>query len=298
MEILAFGRAVEAFQVYCRSKGLARRTLEIYGEALAQLEKFLGGPSVPLPSIQQLRMFSVQLLDRGLAPTTVSIRLRAIRAFFNFLVRDGLLEESPMKNVPIPKVPRQFLRVLTPDQVVALLKACNRSTWTGIRNRAIVLTFVDTGLRLKEVIGLDVGDIDLVGHRIRVRHAKGGKERFVYFGSTTARALRKWTGARGYAPTYASFFATRDGARLTRRNVQRILERLAKKAGLDGVKVSPHRLRHTAATLFITSGGPLPALKELLGHSSLRSTEIYLHMAGSLREIQAMASPADRLLGE
>ena len=297
MEPLTFGQAVEAFRVYCRSKGLARRTLEIYGNALAQLQAFLGGSTAALPSSKQLRAFAVQLLDQGLAPTTVSIRLRAIRAFFNFLVRDGLLEESPMKNVPIPKVPRQFPRVLAPEQVVALLRACDRSSWTGVRNRAIVLSFVDTGLRLGELIGLDVGDVDLVGHRIRVRHAKGGKERFVYFGSTTARALRKWTKVRGYAPAHAPFFVTRDGARLTRRNVQRILERLAKKAGLDGVKVSPHRLRHTAATLFISSGGPLPALKELLGHSSLRSTEIYLHMAGSLREIQTMASPADRLLG-
>jgi len=111
-------------------------------------------------------------------------------------------------------------------------------------------------------------------------------------------SLSRWKKVRGYAPPFAPFFDTKDGARLDRRNVQRILERLAKKAGLEGVKVSPHHLRHTSATLFVAFGGPLPAPQELLGHSSLRTTEIYLHMAGSLREIHAMASLADKLLQE
>ncbi|MFH1609812.1 MAG: tyrosine-type recombinase/integrase [Candidatus Bipolaricaulota bacterium] len=297
METVTFARGAEAFRVYCRSRGLAPRTLEIHGEALAQLKAFLGGPDVHLPSVHELRAFTVHLFDKGLAPTTVSIRLRAIRAFLNFLVRDGLLEANPMANVPLPKVPRQFPRVLTQEQVTALVKACDRDTWAGVRNRAMVLVFVDCGLRLGELIGLDVADVDLIGHRIQVRHAKGGKERAVFFGSTAFRALRRWASVRGYAPDTAPFFPSRDGGRLDRRNVQRILERLAKRAGLNGVKVSPHRLRHTAATLFVAFGGPLPALKELLGHSTLRSTEVYLHMAGSLREIHAMASPADRLFG-
>lgn len=297
METVPLAQAAEAFVTFCRSRGLAPRTLALYREAIAQLEAFLGGPDVALPSVHELRAFTVHLFDRGLAPTTVSIRMRALRAFVNFLVRDGYLETSPMANVPIPKVPRQFPRVLTPEQVTALVKVCNQGSWTGLRNRAMVLVFVDCGLRLGELIGLDVADVDLLGHRIMVRRAKGGKERAVYFGSTAFRALRKWVAVRSYAPDTAPFFPSRDGGRLDRRNVQRILERLAKRAGLNGVKVSPHRLRHTAATLFVVNGGPLPALQSLLGHTTLRSTEVYVHMAGSLREIHAMASPADRLLG-
>jgi site-specific recombinase XerD len=276
---------------------LAQRTIELYTNTLGSLAAFLGGEEASLPSCQDLRAFAVHLFDRGNAPTTVSMRLRAIRTFFSFLVRDGLLDANPMVNVPLPKVPRQFPRVLTQEQVSALIRACDRSTWAGIRNRAMVLVFVDCGLRLSELIGLDVVDVDLIGHRIHVRHAKGGKERAVYFGSVAGRAIRRWVQARGYVPDTAPFFPARGGARLDRRNVQRILERLAKRAKLDGVKVSPHRLRHTAATLFVANGGPLPSLQTLLGHSTLRSTEVYLHMAGSLREIHAAASPADRLMG-
>lgn len=285
MQTASLGQATEAFVTYCRSRGLTARTREIYGQALGELAVSVGGLEAPLPTTHQLRVFAVHLMERGLAPTTVSIRMRAIRTFFSFLVRDGLLDVNPMATVLLPKVPRHFPRVLTQEQVSALIRACDRNTRTGIRNRAMVLVFVDCGLRLSELIGLDVGDVDLVGHRIHVRHAKGGKERAVYFGSVAGRAIRRWVQVRGYAPDGAPFFPARGGARLDRRNVQRILERLAKRAGLDGVKVSPHRLRHTAATLFVANGGPLPSLQALLGHSTLRSTEVYLHMAGSLREI-------------
>lgn len=295
MRKLGFMEARVHFYVYCRSRGLASRTLSIYGESLAQLEAFVGGPDASIPSPRELRAFSAHLLDKGLAPTTVSIKMRAIRAFMNFLREDGCLDTDATVNVPIPKVPQQLPKVLTPGQVKALVNACNLDTWTGQRNRAMILVFVDCALRVGELISLRLGDVDLPGRSIHVHRGKGGKDRTVFFGSRTSRALRKWASVRGSGASTSPAFPTRGGGELDRRNVQRILGRLAKRAGLHGVKVSPHRLRHTAATLFIASGGPLPALKELLGHSTLRSTEVYLHMAGSLREIHAKASPVDRL---
>jgi len=294
---MSLAEAKELFRTFSQSRGLSRRTLEIYGEAIRELERFLGGPDSPLPSRAEIQRFSAYLLyERNLKPTTVSIKLRAIRTFLNFLLREGLIEENPMFGLPLPKVSKKFPRVLTLDQVAALLRACESRTFAGIRNKAMILVFLDCGLRLKELISLNVGDVNLLSRQILVREGKGGKERVVYFGSTTEKALSRWIKVRGYAPPFAPFFCTREGRRLDRRNVQRILERLVKKAGLEGVKVSPHRLRHTSATLFVAFGGPLPALQELLGHSSIKTTEIYLHMAGSLREIHAKASPADRLI--
>jgi site-specific recombinase XerD len=294
---MTLAEAKELFRIFCQSRALSRRTLEIYGDAILEMERFLGGPDAPLPSRADMQRFSAHLLyERNLKPTTVSIKLRAIRSFLNFLLREGLVEENPMYGLPLPKVPKKFPRILTPDQVAALLRACDTRTFSGIRNKAMILVFLDCGLRLKELIALNVGDVNLLTRQILVREGKGGKERVVYFGSVTEKALSRWIKVRGYAPPFAPFFCTKDGGRLDRRNVQRILERLAKRAGLQGVKVSPHRLRHTSATLFVAFGGPLPALQELLGHSSLRTTEIYLHLAGSLREIHAMASPADKLL--
>jgi len=293
---MTLAEAKELFRIFCHSRGLSKRTLEIYGEAIRELERLLGGPGAPLPSRADMQRFSAHLFERNLKPTTVSIKLRAIRSFLNFLFREGLIEENPMHGLPLPKVPRKFPRILTPDQVAALLRACDTRTFSGLRNKAMILIFLDCGLRLKELISLNVGDVDLLARQILVREGKGGKERIVYFGSATEKALARWIKVRGYAPPFAPFFCTKEGTRLDRRNVQRILERLAKKAGLEGVRVSPHRLRHTSATLFVAFGGPLPALQELLGHSSLRTTEIYLHMAGSLREIHAAASPVDRLM--
>jgi integrase/recombinase XerD len=296
---LDFDDARRVFLLYCRSKGLAERTLQTYFSAIDGLRAFLAGPGCvqPLPGTHELRSFVAHLLDQGLARTTISIRMRAIRAFCNFLAREGIVPSSPMAGVAVPKVPSRYPEVLTGAEAKKLVAAATAGSWGSTRNRAMVLTVLDTGVRLGELIRLDLADVQLRELTIRVRSGKGDRERYLFLGRCLFRAMRTWIEARGAFSQDGPLFMTRRGKRLERRNVQRILERLAARAGLDPTKVSPHKLRHTFATHYIMNGGDPFSLQRILGHSDIKTTMIYVNLAGvGLREAHAKASPVDRLL--
>ena len=245
-----------------------------------------------------VRRWIAHKLDGGYRKATVNIRLRALKAAFNWLYREGRLKENPFAGIRPLKVPKQYPKVLSEPEVLALVKAArsqaSAGTPTGKRNYAMLLTFLDAMLRLQELLDLELPDLNLQARSLRVRHGKGDKERIVYMGRRLTKAMRDWLAVRGHVPGSDWVFISRSGERLDPRNVQRILERLGRRAG---VKVSPHRLRHTGATLFIRNGGDPFSLQRLLGHADIQTTMVYVHMAGSaLREAHARASPVDRLL--
>ncbi len=160
-----------------------------------------------------------------------------------------------MAGVAVPKVPSRYPEVLTGAQARKLVSVATASSWAGVRNRAMILTLLDTGVRLGELIRLDLVDVQLRELTIRIRTGKGDKERYVFLGRCLFRAMRTWIEARGAFSQDGPLFMTRRGERLDGRNVQRILSRLAVKAGLESAKVSPHRLRHSFATHYIMNGG-------------------------------------------
>jgi site-specific recombinase XerD len=299
MSDVRFAEAEELYRLYCRARGLSPRTLDTYFSSLAYLRTFLAvdGVGAEIPSSQHLRAYIASMLERGLSRGTVQVRMRAVRAFCNFLVREGLVDASPFRGVQIPRVPDRFPNVLGVDEVARLVAASKGTTWTGVRNHALILAFLDTGMRLGELIRLDVEDVNLGTCVIRIRSGKGGKERHVFMGRTLHRALRRWLGLRGLAGLRDPFFATHQGSRLKKRNVERVVERIAKKAGLGDRRVTPHQLRHSFATHYIMNGGDPFSLQRILGHSDIKTTVVYVHMAGAgLREAHAKASPVDRLL--
>ena len=201
-----------------------------------------------------------------------------------------------MENVALPKAPVVYPEVLTAAEIGRFLRAARTGTWYGVRNHAILATFCDTGIRLGELIALDVEDVDLGSPSIRVR-GKGSKERRAYMGRTLARAFRKWMEVHPFSVGGEACFCTRDGRRLDKRNVARIIERAAARAGLCSRRVHPHLLRHTFATHFIKNGGDPFSLQRLLGHSDIKTTMVYVNLAGvDLEEAHAKASPVDRLL--
>lgn len=295
---LTFDQVVEAFLFFCRSKGLMPRTLETYAFALSRLRLFLAwsSPTPTIPSRLELRAFVAGMLERGLSRSSVRVRMRSIRCFANFLEREGLVAESPMRDVDIPRVPRSEPRVLTTsEEIRKLLYAAQQTTWTGVRNYAMLLTFLNTGIRLSELNSLDMVDVDLAAWTIRVRKGKGGKERQVFIGKTLHRALRKWVDVRGATSFDAPFFITRSGRRHDARNVDRIVERIARHAGLE--RVSPHALRRSFATAFVRNSGNLFALQRILGHSDVKVTQLYVGLdSAALQDAHAKASPVDRLL--
>ncbi len=202
-----------------------------------------------------------------------------------------------MASVEIPRLPARYPEVLTEAEIKAILAVTRQRTWTGTRNRTMLLMLLDTGVRLGELIGLDLGDLDLHAARVRVRNGKGERERYVFVGRTLLRSLRTWLDTRGTGQESWPLFMTRGGERLDRRNVQRILERISAKAGLAAGRVSPHRLRRTYATHYIINGSDPFSLQRILGHSDIKTTVIYVNLAGvGLREAHAKASPVDRVL--
>lgn len=291
--------AMRSYTLYCKSKGLAPKTLETYSYALRHLRDYLpkNDASQLLPTTQELRAFIQSMLDKGLARGTIRIRMRAIRAFCNFLAREGIVEASPMDDVEIPKVPTRYPEIITSAQARKLMLAARTSTWTGIRNRSILGMFLDTGVRLSELIELNLEDIDLLSGTVRIRSGKGDKERHVYMGRALIRAMRKWIDVRQFHAGSTPFFLTKDGNRLELRNVERIVERITKRAKLDAIRITPHILRHTFATHYIQNGGDPFSLQRILGHSDIKTTMIYVNLAGmGIREAHARASPMDRLL--
>ena len=169
--------AKELFRIYCTAKGLSPRTIDTYLFSIERLELFLGatGP-VEIPDTHELRGFISHMLDRGLSKQTVRVRMRSIRVFFNFLQREGIVEASSMASVEIPRVPVAIPTVLTDDQMAALIKAFDKPDWHSKRNRAMLMTFLDTGVRLSELIGLDLSDIDLRQGSILIRNGKGARD--------------------------------------------------------------------------------------------------------------------------
>jgi len=291
---------VRLFQFYKRAEGMMPRTLRDYDRVLGDfLEKL--GEERPLEELKlsEVRAYVHRLIGRGWRPATVNVYIRVLRCWLRWLYQEGLIRENFAEHLKPLRVPKQYPHVLSELQVLTLLKAAKAETktWTGKRNWVIVLTFLDAMLRLKELLGLELSDVNLQARSIRVRHGKGDKERIVYMGRRLTKAMRDWLSVRGHFPGCDWVFITRTGGPLDARGVEKIIQRLGQEAGIEGVRCSPHTLRHTGATLFIRHGGDPFSLQRLLGHSTVTVTEIYVHMAGSaLREAHTKASPVDRLL--
>lgn len=295
--VINLEQAKESFLLAWQVSGRAPKTITLYRMCIDQLISFAGDQALETISTGDLRRF-VAHLQSHLAPATVSIRYRAIHAFFNWLEGEGLLTENPMKRLSVPKVPRIYPYVLTSIQLESLLFQAKRSkrSWYGLRDYTAVLTLLDTGLRVGELLALTLNDVDLIHRSFRVL-GKGSKERTVYFGQRVARAIKTWLHRRTMALAGDFLFCTRSGWPLNRHNLHRTMRRLADKAGLQGIKASPHVLRHSFATEFIRNGGDPFTLQRLLGHSHIETTMVYVHMVGrTLREAHAKASPVDRIL--
>jgi site-specific recombinase XerD len=280
-----------------RVEGRSKKTLELYGWVFEHFLGFIGERSPAEIHSGLMRQYFASLQDRGFAQASLGMQYRVLHAFFNWLKREGLVTANPMDGINPPRQPKQYPFVLEESQVRALLAACDKSTVQGVRNYAMLLLFVDCGLRLNELIGLRLGDVSLAQRSLKV-HGKGARDRIVFMGARTAKALRRWLELRGFKTTFSdALFIDRKGEPLKRRWVQQVIARLGAKAGIKGVRVSPHTLRHTAATLAVKNGMEPFALQRLFGWENIQTALKYVHMAGTaLREAHAKASPVDRLL--
>ena len=272
-------------------------TLRNYAQEIGQFFQFLkdqGVSSWDDVDRQVLRRYLLWLRTEGYVAASMARKLSELRSFCRYLLQEGLLDRNPVDAVSSPKVPKRLPRYLKLEEVEALLQAPDLSTALGQRDRAILELLYAAGVRLSELVSLNLGDLSLDTGQMVV-WGKGGKERLVLLGKPAVQALRAYlrdgrTKLRGKKTTDA-LLLNRFGGRLSRRSIGLILDKYSKLAGLWR-KVTPHLLRHTFATHMLEGGANLRVVQELLGHAQPTTTEIYTHVTpGRLREVYLKSHP-------
>lgn len=261
------------FLCYCRAHGVT---------AITQVDRAF------------LREYLAVLGEQGYVKASIIRRLAELRSFGSFLVREGILDRNPFRMVGAPRMPRRLPRCLTVAEIEALLSVPDPSTPQGLRDRAIIEVLYGAGLRVGELVSLNVEDVDFYSAQVRVV-GKGQKERIALLGQMAVQALRLYLqigrpALVGQRPTSA-LWLNRQGGRLSARSVALMLRRAGRLAGIR-TSVSPHILRHSFATHLLDGGADIRVVQELLGHANLTTTQIYTHVSQShAREVYLRAHP-------
>lgn len=267
-------------------------TLRAYQRDLLQHIEFLQRQGCDDPNqvaSQHLRKFIVQLRKRDYKTTTLSRKLASLRSFYRFLFREGVIGNNPATSLRSPKRHRTLPKFLNLQDIESLLGVIDKDSTKGRRDRAIIETLYSTGVRVSELVGLNVEDMDMFSELIKVR-GKGKKERIVPIGSHALEAIKVYLATRAEKENPA-LFLNKSGGRLTTRSVARILDKYVKLSGIRQ-SPSPHILRHSFATHLLDRGADLRAVQEMLGHASLSSTQVYTHVSTErLRQVYRLAHP-------
>jgi len=296
---MLLSEAIAKFLLACRADGLAARTVESYAYRLKRLEAGLGNMDLSNVSTDDLRAYAADLYNSDLSIHTIHGYIRALKRLFNWLASEGLLSDNPARRVRLPRLPTTAPKAVSLEDARRLLQAARESgeEWEQKRNVALLLFLLDTGCRLGGVVGLTLDDLDLERRVARVQE-KGGQWRFVFLSDTTVKALRTWIEARDRIAVDAgnALWVARGGRALTRYGVQNMLKRLKKRAGIDG-PAGAHSFRHRFAISYLTNGGDLASLADLLGHKDIQTTKQYYARfeRGELQRLHEMYSPVQQI---
>jgi integrase/recombinase XerC len=241
-----------------------------------------------------LRRYIQTLLDQGVEKASVAAKLSAMRSFYRYLVRDNIASSNSLLTLSSPKLDRYLPSFLSSDEVGVLLEVPDTSNPLGQRDKALLELLYAAGLRVSEIVGLELGNINIEAREMRV-WGKGSKERMVLMGKPAAAALGLYLrdGRKQLLGNYRTqaVFVNRYGRPLSERSVQKMLNRYALEAGLEK-RVHPHMLRHSFATHLLDGGADLRVVQELLGHADLSSTQIYTHVTQrQARKVYLKAHP-------
>jgi integrase/recombinase XerC/integrase/recombinase XerD len=278
------------------ARQVAERTRRAYGVDLGQFTEWVAGLGRSPGEVRHrdVRNYGAALSAAGAAPSTVARKLAAIRGLFDYLVRTERVGGNPADLVSSPKRGQKLPKVLSADEVRALLEKIPAHTPLELRDRAMLELTYSCGLRCEEVVNLDLGSLDFESERVRVL-GKGSKERLLPVGEPAQRALRRYLerGRNVLADDRAeqALFLSKSGRRLSNSDVTRRLGLWVREAALAG-GVSPHSLRHSFATHLLEGGADLRTIQELLGHSSISTTQVYTRVdAARLRDAYAATHP-------
>jgi site-specific recombinase XerD len=309
---------MSGYSLCAQTEGKSKNTVAIVTNSVTYLYDFLSSNGLSTDATQigagEMRAFILYLQQkrcfsnhpyskeqqRGLSGHTINTYMRSIRAFWSWLIEEEIIQSNPFSKLKIPKPPQKIITTFSPHQIELLLGVMSSSA-EGYRGVVIVLTLLDTGLRVNELINLKMEYVWLDEGLIKVL-GKGDKERLVPIGKQIRKML--WRYITQYRPEPArpnlyNLFLTQDGRPLTKNRVETIMKHYGRMAGLTGIRCSPHTLRHTFTINFLRNDGDVFSLQKILGHSSLEMTRRYCELANvDITKAHAIASPVDNLTVE
>lgn len=282
-------RYIEKFIRYLEiERNYSGYTIVNYRLDLEDFSHFLGKVPVENTDYLLLRKYLATLKEKNLGSKTVARRLSTLRSFFKFLTREGHIKSNPIVSVSSPKLQKRLPSFLTEEEVSRLIEAGFAKNEMGARDKAILETFYSTGIRIGELVGLNLEDVDCISGIVKVR-GKGKKERIVPIGEKAICAIREYLERR--AKKQEALFLNRRGSRITDRGVRNIVRKYLRLAGLKQ-GISAHTFRHSFATHLLNRGADLRSVQELLGHASLSTTQIYTHLTTEkLKSVYDKAHP-------
>ncbi len=272
-------RYIEKFIRYLEiEKNASKYTVLNYSIDLRSLKDFLKDEPIEKVDYITLRRYLAYLKEKNLSKVSIARKIAAIRSFFRFLCREGYVKTNPATSLSIPKREKHLPKFLDENEVVKLIESPKGDNISAFRDRAILETLYSTGIRVSELVGLDVEDVDHIGGVIKV-YGKGKKERIVPIGERALQSIREYLNKLKHegAKETKVLFLNKSGERITDRSIRRAIEKYIRKTSIKE-KISPHTLRHSFATHLLDHGADLRSVQELLGHANLSTTQIYTHI--------------------
>ncbi len=283
---------IEKFMRYMEiEKNYSGHTILNYKLDLQDFNKFLAGTALEKADYLTLRKYLAVLKEKGLGSRSVGRRLSALRSFFRFLSREGYIKTNPMLMLSSPKLDKHLPSFMTEEEVSKLIESAfakNEKDILGLRDRAVLEVFYSSGLRISELAGLNLEDVDFISGIVKIR-GKGKKERIAPIGEAALTAIRKYLERR--KKQVDAVFLNKNSRRITTRGIRDIVVKYLRVAGIKP-GVSPHTFRHSFATHLLNRGADLRTVQELLGHANLSTTQIYTHLTTEkLKSVYDKAHP-------
>ncbi|MDD4894517.1 MAG: tyrosine recombinase XerC [Candidatus Omnitrophica bacterium] len=284
-------RYIEKFIRYLEiEKNYSKNTIDNYKLDLEDFIKFLGESPLEKVDYLVLRKYLAGQKEKSFSSRTVGRHLSSLRSFFKFLIREGYLKNNPVAGLSSPKQDKHLPQFLTEDEVTKLIGAVQLNEPRDYRDRAVIETFYSTGIRVSELVGLNIDDVDFIGGVVKVL-GKGRKERIVPIGDQALSTIRDYLDKRKKQKELNALFLNKNGKRISDRGIRNVIDKYIRMASLKH-GVSCHTLRHSFATHMLDHGADLRSVQELLGHVNLSTTQIYTHLTTEkLKKVYDKAHP-------
>lgn len=301
-DYLDFDDALDIFIKDGEIRNLREHSIKYYRNELTTFRNILieqGVTTYPGEITKEIideNMIRYLRVEKGLKITSINTRLRAIRAFFNFLSKNRYIPHNPVENLSLVRDRKPVIATFTVKQITDILNKPDLKTFVGVRDYTLMMLLLETGIRVNELIGVKVNDINWEESKLLIRNTKGYMQRYVPLSATMKDQLRRYLAIRGSVVDCDALFITIDDTPLTKRQIQSRISHYGKEARIEGVRCSPHTFRHTFAKLSVKNGAGIFELQQILGHTTFDMVRTYVNLfAEDVKEQHRKFSPLNNI---